>query len=147
MNGLRTYLATLLLAFGSALQAADTASPSDEALMLAACQARYTAVLEHAWLMQGDTEAAAMRRDLFAAMLEAALHDAPDQHRIKRHLISFRISQKHAASGLLDTARFGTDLATTLCLRSPGDRTDAAWRVTGRPPAPPKVFISPYFCA
>lgn len=109
MNGLRTYFATLLLAFGSALQAADTASPSDEALMLAACQARYTAVLEHAWLMQGDTEAAAMRRDLFAAMLEAALHDAPDQHRIKRHLISFRISQKHAASGLLDTARFGTD--------------------------------------
>lgn len=108
MNGLRTYLAALLLAFGSALHAANTASPSEEALTLAACQARYTAVLEHAWLMHGDTEAAAMRRDLFAAML-AALHDAPDRHRVKRQLISFRIAQKHAASGLLDTARFGTD--------------------------------------
>ncbi|WP_167647249.1 hypothetical protein [Mameliella alba] len=109
MNGLRTYLAALLLAFGSALHAANTASPSEEALTLAACQARYTAVLEHAWLMHGDTEAAAMRRDLFAAMLAAALHDAPDQNQIKRQLISFRIAQKHAASGLLDTARFGTD--------------------------------------
>ena len=109
MNGLRRYLATLLLTFGSALQAAGTATPSDEALTLAACQARYTAVLEHAWLMQGDIEAAEMRRDLFAAMLGALMRAAPNRHSLERQLMTHRITQKHAAGALLETARFGTD--------------------------------------
>ncbi|MBY6116272.1 hypothetical protein KUW09_19450 [Mameliella alba] len=77
--------------------------------MLAACQARYTAVLEHAWLMQGDTEAAAMRRDFFAAMQSALTRNIPHRHDIERQLLTFRIAQKHAASDLLTTARFGSD--------------------------------------
>lgn len=109
MNGLRTYLATLLLCLGSALPAAETVTPSDDSLMLAACRGRYTALLEHAWLMQHNVEAVRMRRDLFAAMQAALLHDAPERFRLERHLLSFRIEQKRAAAHLLTTARFGTD--------------------------------------
>lgn len=109
MNGLRTNLATLVLFLGSAVLADETPSPSEEALTLAACRARYTAVLEHAWLMQDNVEAARMRRDLFAAMLDAVINAAPDRRQIERQLLTFRIRQKRAATDLLMTARFGTD--------------------------------------
>ncbi|MGP6086610.1 hypothetical protein [Antarctobacter jejuensis] len=106
---MRRYLATLLLFLGSALPAAENAAPSDEALMLSACRGRYTALLEHAWLMQDNIEAVRMRRDLFAAMQTALLRDAPEQFRMERALLSFRIAQKRVAANLLNTARFHTD--------------------------------------
>ncbi len=109
MNGLRTNLATLFLLLGSALSAAETVTPSDEALMLSACRGRYSALLEHAWLMQGNIEAVRMRRNLFAAMQTALLLDAPDRVRLERKLLSFRIAQKRAAANLLNTARFNAD--------------------------------------
>lgn len=109
MKRLRSSLATLLLSFGSALHAANAVTPSDEALMLATCQARYTAVLEHTWLMRGDPAAARMRRDLFAAMLDATVRNAPDTSQLEHKLLLHKISQKRAASALLNTAWFGTD--------------------------------------
>ncbi|SMX43552.1 hypothetical protein [Maliponia aquimaris] len=109
MNALRTLL-VLILSWAACPGVADAPQPTDEALTLAACHGRYSAVLEHAWLMQDDTEVAArLRRDLFAAMLDALTRDGSDGPALEGALLNFRLTEKQATIHLLTTARFGTD--------------------------------------
>lgn len=108
MNALRTLL-VLILSWAAAPLVADAPRPTEEALTLATCHGRYAAVLEHAWLMQDNIEAARLRRDLFAAMLEALTRDASDGPALEGALLNFRLTEKQATAHLLTTARFGTD--------------------------------------
>ena len=109
MNGTGTLFALCLLCLAPPLPAAADSPPSAEAVALAACRGRYTAALEDAWLVGINVEAIRMRRDLFAAMLDALTGDTAATASMNRHLLSQRIAQKNAAARLLDAARFGAD--------------------------------------
>jgi len=109
MNSLHRYVLLGLVCLAPVPPAKAEPAPSDEAMTLAACRGRYTAVLEHAWLMNDNIEAARMRRDLFAAMLDAQTRPDPNRHQLERQLLSQRITQKQAMSHLLNNARFASD--------------------------------------
>jgi hypothetical protein len=109
MNGFARYIALLVVCMASAPLTAARAGSSDQAMDLTACRARYTAVLEHSWLVGGNTDAMRMRRDMFAALVDALTPDATQGTELERRLLHFRVQQKHVAAQLLTTARFGTD--------------------------------------
>ncbi|MBS0123175.1 hypothetical protein [Thetidibacter halocola] len=83
--------------------------PQDRATSFATCTGRWSAVMEHEWLMGRDGSEAEMRRATFVTLLEAAMPDpavdAPD-------LLHLRIAAKHALAHLLQQADLGTDPAT-----------------------------------
>lgn len=108
MTALHATPALAALWLGTALAAADAPLP-DELHMLAICEARYAAVVRHSWLVRDGSEAAAMRRDLFAAMADALVAPAPDRARLERDLILLRLSERNRTSRLLDSARHGSD--------------------------------------
>lgn len=101
MGGMKTlavgYLALMLLA-----SAAGAAVDLPRAF--AECAGRFSASMEHAWLMQ-DPDAAAFERDraAFAGLLDAV--GAPQGQQV----LALRIDAKAAQARLLQEARFGTD--------------------------------------
>lgn len=77
---------------------------------LAACEARYTAVVQHGWLMQEETTgAAALRRALFAAMAAALAEPAAGAPAPARAALAPKLAERRAMVSLLDASRFAPD--------------------------------------
>ncbi len=72
---------------------------------MAGCAGRYSAEVEHAWLMQ-DTRSATVekQRENFVALL-----DAMTTRTARQELLHHRIDAKHAQANLLKLATFGTN--------------------------------------
>ncbi len=73
--------------------------------VFAECVGRFSAEMEHAWLL-GDTEADAYqdRRETFIALMEATM---PTE--AARDVLAYRIDNKIAHAALLTAASFGQD--------------------------------------
>ena len=101
MSSLKTILATGVILF--------TASPALASgpihYVFAECVGRFSAEMEHAWLL-GDAEAEMHedRRRTFIALMEASM---PSDD--KRDVLTYRIDNKIAHAALLTTASFGGD--------------------------------------
>lgn len=94
-------LKTLLVLF-FVLPALGRAAEDPLVSSFAACAGRFSAELEHAWLMNDvRTDEIAHRRTQFIDLLEATV---PDDRR--RHALHLRINAKVAHSQLLTTASF-----------------------------------------
>lgn len=100
MGGLRTIALILsLLSGGQPARAAD-----DPLRLLAGCAGRYSATVEHLWLVDGRAaDAARVRRDVFVGMVAA--FPAP-QAAMALH---WRVETKAAHRALLDRGLFGPD--------------------------------------
>ena len=100
MSSLKTLL-VLLLVLPMPSPAADDPLVSS----FAACAGRFSAELEHTWLMNDDhTDQIAHRRAQFIDLLEATV---PDDQR--RHALHLRIDAKVAHASLLTAASFSRD--------------------------------------
>ncbi|WP_281995606.1 hypothetical protein [Ruegeria faecimaris] len=100
MSSLKTFL-VLLLILPKQSPAADDPLMSS----FAACAGRFSAELEHAWLMNDDrTDQIAHRRAQFIDLLNTTV---PDDQR--RHALHLRIDAKMAHAKLLSAARFSHD--------------------------------------
>lgn len=82
------------------------AAPSDLTISMAGCVGRFSAELEHAWLMR-DAQSAVLedQRAEFLAILEAIT--SPDA---KTAIMAHRIEAKNAHAQLLSVATFGSDV-------------------------------------
>lgn len=99
MGDLRTSC-VVLLAFAAPLRA-----EADLVATFATCAGRFSAELEHAWLMRPDrADRIASRRAAFSDLLDAAT--APDQ---RADALNLRIEAKAAHAGLLSHAAFSRD--------------------------------------
>lgn len=98
MSGLRTFAFLFLCAIPTAAPALDLVRA------FANCTGRYSATMEHQWLMDtASADRSQARRNMFADLLDAAR--APDQG---RQVLAWRIEAKVAQAALLTTATFGT---------------------------------------
>lgn len=68
----------------------------------AVCTGRFSAEMEHAWLMGAEADTAQDRRAVFLSLLDAA---TPQDQR--RHALSVRIDAKLAHAQILTQATFG----------------------------------------
>jgi len=85
---------------------ANAAVPSDDALSLASCHGRYTAVIENTWLTGDTSDGARMRRDVIAAMMNALVAEHEEPQPLKLVLLNHRIAEKMATKSLLSAAQF-----------------------------------------
>jgi len=100
-------LRTISVALAATLAAAP---PSERALAFAACAGRYSAELEHDWLLPpAESSEAEARRDAFLALLDAVAPDAIDHGVPPRLLMATRIEEKAAQAALLARATFHTE--------------------------------------
>ncbi len=115
MSGMQTQVTlwTVLLLLTLSPPEARALDAVDLPRQFANCTGRYSALMEHHWLIgeTGDNRAE-RRRNSFAAMLDAVR--APDTGRT---VLAWRIEAKAAQAALLLVATFGTD---------PGRRATAA---------------------
>lgn len=96
---MKTGILVLCIVFGG--PATATALPK----VFAACTGRFSAELEHAWLMQtGDAEALEMRRARFEDLLEAVASIG-----MRSALLDQRIKAKSAHAHILNLAQFARD--------------------------------------
>lgn len=102
MSDLKT-LAVLL--FASSSSAAISAPHGDLSRTFAECVGRFSAQMEHAWLMAEPTaETLEDRRSVFLSLL-----DATQAVESKKVYLQYRIAAKHAHARLLSHADFHTD--------------------------------------
>lgn len=110
MGVLKTLLCLGLLVASAALPArAQPEIASDRALLFAACAGRYSATMEHAWLMGQDGAEARDRRAVFVDLLEALQPQAVAQGLTGPALLQARIAAKAAQARLLNLASFHTE--------------------------------------
>ena len=111
MGGLRTHILGALMALTLPLTgaAALPADPVEQARVFASCLGRFSAEMEHDWLMGGDGEAARKERRLFESLLDAVLPDASRGGLGGARLLHMRIEAKHAQARLLQAAQFQDD--------------------------------------
>ncbi|MCH2077278.1 MAG: hypothetical protein MK180_10395 [Rhodobacteraceae bacterium] len=102
MSGLKT----LLLAMGLLSAAPLTASGGIE-FIFAGCVGRYSAQMEHAWLLGQNAEDEEEKREVFLSLLEATM-DAEQAEQVLAHRIASKMSQ----ASLLTVAEFATDTDT-----------------------------------
>ena len=98
--------ATLAASPGGALPL----TASERALAFAACAGRYSAEMEHDWLLHPtDSPVAEARRDAFLALLDAIAPDAVADGVPPHLLMATRIEEKAAQAALLQRAAFHMD--------------------------------------
>lgn len=102
MSRIKRFLFCVLLALGPV----STAQADDELPRLfAGCAGRFSAELEHAWLMNRPVaENLAQQRAELLVLLDAVMN--PDE---ARQWLSYRIETKIAQAALLTTSDFDTD--------------------------------------
>ena len=110
MSALRTLSVALVATLAAVPGGALPFSASERALAFAACAGRYSAEVEHDWLLHpAESPAAEARRDAFLALLDAvapdAIHDGVPPHL----LMATRLEEKAAQAALLQRAAFHTD--------------------------------------
>jgi hypothetical protein len=110
MSALRTITVALAATLAAAPGGALPLSSAERALAFAACAGRYSAEMEHGWLLHpADSPAAEARRDAFLALLDAVAPDALDDGVPPHLLMATRIEEKAAQAALLQRAAFHTD--------------------------------------
>lgn len=113
MGALKTFSGACLAALLAAPPA--LAMPDrlqDRAVLFATCAGRYSAAMEHAWLMGGDDRPAIAARGLFDDLLDAIRPDVIGDGLSGPELLHTRITAKFAQARLLQLAAFHTDPAT-----------------------------------
>ena len=84
--------------------------PAEQARIFAACMGRYTAAMEHAWLLgNADGATPQARRELFEMMLDAILPDAREAGFEGIDAWRYRSGAKQAQSRLLQLSSFDPD--------------------------------------
>lgn len=112
MGAVKTLLCLCLAALWAAQPArALPAGPADRAVLFASCAGRYSAAMEHAWLMGKDDTAAQARRRQFLDLIDALRPAAFDAGLTGPALLDARITAKFAQARLLQLATFHTDAA------------------------------------
>lgn len=115
MGGLRKIFSGLTLALLVApIGAPAHAMPGEMQEMVrlfASCAGRYSATMEHEWLMGRDGRAAEAQRRGFVALLDAVLPDARAAGMTGPQVLNLRIEAKFAQAQLLQTASFHDDPA------------------------------------
>lgn len=107
MSGLKTFVSAVF--FASVLGPDAQADMADLATTMAGCAGRFSAELEHAWLMQDDrSEALEAQRESFVTILEAIMPVGSG-----REILAHRIDAKLAQARLLTIADFGADPTRT----------------------------------
>ena len=103
-------LAALAL-LASQAGAAMPHDPAAQARAFATCLGRYSAVMEHGWLIGGDSSVAATRRETFEDLLNAILPVARDHGFAGSQVWQYRLGAKQAQARLLQMAYFNSDPA------------------------------------
>lgn len=102
MGKMKTLAASSLLSLTMSVSAA---AQDTIAMTFAGCVGRFSAQMEHAWLMGSETaEDHQSQRHLFLTLL-----DATAGAEVPRDLLAHRIAHKRAQSILLTQASFGVD--------------------------------------
>jgi hypothetical protein len=132
MSALRTISVALAATLAAAAPGgALPLSAAERALAFAACAGRYSAEVEHDWLLPpGEDPATEARRDAFLALLDAVEPDAIADGVPPHLLMATRIEEKAAQAALLERAAFHTDpLAADAALAAAERRiaTCGAW--------------------
>ena len=99
----------LTLGLAPAARAAMPASSVDLAQAFAACVGRYSASLEHSWLVGLSGDEARTRRETFRTLLEAVEPDARAAGMRPSDLLGYRINAKMAQAQLLSAAQYSDD--------------------------------------
>ncbi len=107
MDGLRTLrpllappIVVLTLASGAGTLRAET----DLAMVFSSCAGRYSATVEHAWLVGAESGPAEARRNAFSSLVDALSGDA-------RQAMAWRVAAKAAQAALWSAATFRSDAA------------------------------------
>lgn len=109
MSILKTLCRALALLSGLAGPlAALSPEPKDRAQIFATCLGRYSAIMEHHWLMGEDAKTAVSHRQMFEMLL---FDVAPASGLGGPEILDMRIRAKRAHAHLLQTATFHTDPA------------------------------------
>jgi hypothetical protein len=110
MSVMRTIPVALAAALCATPGEALPLSASERALAFAACAGRYSAEVEHDWLLRpSDSPAAEARRDAFLALLDAVSPDAVEDGVPPHLFMATRIEEKAAQAALLRRASFHVD--------------------------------------
>jgi hypothetical protein len=110
MSALRTISVALAATLAAVPGGALPLSPSERALAFAACAGRYSAEVEHDWLLHpAESPEAEARRDAFIALLDAVAPDAIDDGMPPNLMMATRIEEKAAQTALLHRAAFHVD--------------------------------------
>jgi hypothetical protein len=110
MSALRTISVALAATLAAAPGSALPLTAAERALAFAACAGRYSAEVEHTWLLRPDlSPTAEARRDAFLALLDAIEPDAIDDGVPPHRLMATRIEEKAAQAALLQRAAFHVD--------------------------------------
>jgi hypothetical protein len=110
MSVLRTISVALAATLAAAPGSALPLSATERALAFAACAGRYSAEVEHRWLLRpAESPAVEARRDAFLALLDAISPDALDDGVPPHILMATRIEEKAAQAALLQRAAFHVD--------------------------------------
>ena len=102
---MKTFLCMVGFAICAGGQAAALSQSDRLDRVFAGCAGRFSAEMEHAWLM-GDSESDALQaqRSAFVSLLEAATPEGQE-----RSILSYRIDTKLAHASLLTLATFTDD--------------------------------------
>lgn len=105
----RVALAAVLACLALPVLAADGPPPSDQAQTLATCHGRYTAAVEHSRLTAIENDAAALRRDYFAALMNTFLAERDGDRPYAIAMMKFRVEARAEMRTLYSTAEFDQD--------------------------------------
>ena len=123
MSVLRTIMVALAATLAAAPGGALPLSASERALAFAACAGRYSAEVEHDWLLApAEGPAAEARRDGFLALLDAVVPDAVHDGMPTHLPMATRIEEKAAQAALLQRAAFHLDPLAADAARAAAER-------------------------
>lgn len=123
MGRAKTYLASLfLLAIAAFPLRAVTFDAAELARNFASCLGRYSATMEHEWLLGRDGAQASAARRQFEALLEAVAPDARMAGLGGAQFLHIRIEAKQAQAQLLTYASFGLDPRRARLARANAER-------------------------
>ncbi len=130
MSVLRTLLLTLAATLAVTPVGAFPVSSSERALTFAACAGRYSAEVEHVWLLRpAESPQSEAKRDAFLALLEAVEPDARDDGLPPHLLMATRVEEKAAQAALLRRAAFHPDPLAAEAALSAAQSRFAACRI------------------
>ena len=127
MSALRTIIVATAATLAATPGGALPLTPSERALAFAACAGRYSAEVEHDWLLHpADIQATEAHRDGFLALLDAVAPDAVEDGMPPHLLMATRIEEKAAQIALLHRATFHLDPLAADTARAAAERRIAA---------------------
>lgn len=127
MSALRTIFVAAAATLAASPGGALPLTASERALSFAACAGRYSAEVEHDWLLDpADSRVTEARRDGFLALLDAVVPDAVEDGMPPHLPMATRIEEKAAHTALLHRAAFHLDPLAADTARAAAERRIAA---------------------